>query len=285
MKIEKALDIHRENIEEFERRLKTGKKQRENSVDMLAELITDNENGSPRDIYRSFCRSLPSALPRDKAALCQSLSNKYSEKDIADLKFEAVPAGAHGKIAIVKNRYNEMSFSSFSKLMRGAKALYATSFNSACEDVLNGKCQFCVLPVENSQSGRLFGFYSAIDRYELKICAICEVETEGSQENVKYALVGKVPPDRIPKGLERCLEFSIISDSCNILSDILEAAGVFGAELTKIDSLPIEYRDGLQKYYFTFRVEKSTSDAFNLYLSEEYANFSTIGYYPIIRKI
>ena len=289
MKIEKdtlaGISVHLDNLKILEERKTITDAQKELTVDMLSELLPKGKDS--RQAYRRFCDTLRDADVTAKAKFCQKLfkrSGKDEERPLFYDVQDSVPAGAHGKIAIVRNRYNEAAYSLLSKLVTRAKVVYAPSFVSACEDVYDGKCQYCILPVADSQNGRMFGFYSTVDRFELRICASCGIDAESAAESVKYALIGRVLPDRIPKNNARRFEFSVISHTGRVISDVIEAAAVFGADLAGIDSLPVEYGDGLQKYYFTFRLPAADIRGLDLYLSEEYASYAPVGYYPVARN-
>lgn len=284
MDINEAIRIHGENIEEFSRRQAVAEKQRENSVsELLALIVGSSEFSDAEDVYESFRNTMRSCSYLDRARLSHILgsSQKYGARMWEKAFFgEEVAAGSHGKVALVRNKYNELAFSRFSKVITRPKEVFVSSFTSACEDVYDSRSEFCILPVENAQNGRLFGFYSMLDRYELKICAVCEPDIEHVEGSVRYALVGKAVPDRIPKGAEWCFEFSVISGSGGTLSDIASVADIFSARLSKVDSLPVEYDSGLQKYYFTFDLPEDSISAFDLFLSEEYAGYTSVGLYP-----
>ena len=286
MKRESAKEIHIDNIREFSQRSEISDTQRALSVSELTSLfledaVTDNDKG----LYVKFVRALgKNALPADKALFCKRLSllRQGERKEVSENR-DSTAAGAHGKVAIVRNRYNEEAFSVFSKTILRPKSVYATSFNQACEAVIDGECEFCVLPVEDSHGGKLFGFYSMLDRYELKICSSYSIETDEDAESVKYALVGKKSPDRLPKSAGWVLECSVISDDGRFPADIIEVSHIFEAKLSKIDSMPVEYDDVRQKYYFSFELQRKNALAFDLYLSVEQPRYSQIGIYPRLK--
>lgn len=289
MKIEsqelRATEIHLDNLRLLRERQEINDAQRALTVDMLSALLP--KDGDAGEAYRNFCCVFPQADVRSRVKFCQLIFKEAEKDDLRPLFYDAqdtVPAGAHGKIAIVRNRYNEAAYSALSKFVSRAKLVYSPSFLSACEDVYDGKCQYCILPVSDSQNGRMFGFNSTVDRFEFRVCAACNIDTEGAAESVKYALIGRVLPDRAPKNAPRRFEFSVISDTGKIISRILEAAEIFGADLSGVDSLPVEYGDELQKYYFTLRMNAIDIRGLDLFLSEEYASYAPLGYYPIIKK-
>ncbi len=287
MKTDGKISIYFENIAEFSRRSHISKLQREGQLSELIDAFIEcSEDDDCHSLYKDFSDFLPAASHIDKAMLCAHLSQsqKYGIELYRQSLYEQndIPAGAHGRVAVVRNKYNEKAYERFMSIITSPKIIYSPSFSEACDDVFDGRCEFCILPIENSQNGRLFSFYSMLDRYELRICATCRLEGETHSERVRYALVGKASPDRIPKNLEWCFEFSIISDSGSIIGDIADICGAFDARLSGIDSLSVSYDDDLQKYYFTFKLPQRTISGFELYLSEEYSRYTPIGLYPII---
>lgn len=281
-----AISIHCGNIREFSRRRRISEAQRSGSVSELLDLIVKSTaKKRSSEVCRELKEVLPDSTREDRAELCMILGSSPFGVEMREKVFssEDVAAGSHGKIALVRNKFNELAFSCFSRIIKRPKESFVSSFTAACEEVYDGVSEFCILPIENSQNGRLFGFYSMLDRYELRICAVCEAESgDGLEGNVKYALVGRALPDRIPKDSKWYLELSVVSDSGAVLSEIAQVSRVFGAELIKIDSLPVEYYEGLQKYYFTFGLAESNIPAFDLYLTEEYDSYTAVGIYPTV---
>ncbi|MBQ8849811.1 MAG: hypothetical protein IJ011_05735 [Clostridia bacterium] len=284
MNSSETVNIHCENIGEFSRRQNIAEEQRRLSVSELVETFVSGDFGREAgDVCEEFRKKLPMSTYEDRARLCMALgaSRRYGTELWRHSFFgEEIAAGSHGKVALVRNRYNESAFSCFSKVITTPKEVFSPSFSAACEDVYDSRCEFCILPVENSRNGRLFGFYSMLDRYELKICAVCEPDSESVEGSAKYALVGRAIPDRVPKNAHWSFEFSVISDNGKALSDISGVADIFGARLSKIDSLPVEYDSGLQKYYFTFDLPEKNIPPFHLFMSEEYTRYTLVGLYP-----
>lgn len=286
MKYADAVKIHCENLREFSARAELSEAQKKNSVRQLAKLYKESRGGEDLiSVYRGFKALSPDISLSELAEFCMVLTNELSKKDRKISQRERnnnanVAAGAHGKVSVVRNEYNERAFSEFSKIITHAKAVYTTSFDSAFEAVTDGKCEYCISPVESSKSGRLFGFYSLLDRSELKICAACTLDSEN--ESIRYALIGNSFPDRAKFTDVTDLEFSVISDEGSFPSDIPRALPIFGAEIIKLDSLPLEYNNIRQKYFFTLRLPAENLRALHLYLSAEHEQYSPIGAYPTV---
>ena len=287
MTVQEELDILRANIRVFREREDLSERQRMLGLSQLIDRLLETEPAAdPEWIYRRFLQVMPDAASADRALLCHRLAahptHGASLSESSVLGSEESPApGAHGRISLVRNRYNEEALERFSFAVLGAKPSYCPSFSDACEEVYNNRSEFCILPMENTESGRLFGFYSMLDRYELRICGVCDLEAEPG--SIRYALIGKTLPKRLPKSVSWNLECSIATEVGAFPTEALQTASVFGALPLKIDSLPVLYDDGLQRFYFTFSVSRGDALAFDLYLSMEHTRYTPIGLYPILK--
>lgn len=290
MKHEQALQILSRNIQVFSERKIGAECQRRICIGQLLDRLYNQTKPQTADVFLEHFRSeVPQSDFRDRALAClyffqQTHDLPTSSFGLWNVTPEHPAPGTHGKIALVRNRLNEAAYRIFSEAIVAAKASYLPSFADTCEDVFDNRCEFGILPVENTSDGKLFGFYSMLDRYELKICAVCRLEPEDSEGSVRYALVGKTLPSRIPKFAEWNFEGEIVAELEQFPKEIFEIASEFQAELIQINSLPVLYDDGLQKIYFTFRLSPSNAAAFHLYLTQEYARYSLIGFYPILQS-
>ncbi len=280
-----AARILAENLLVFSERGELSAKQRNLCAEELClRWSRSRPEQTAQERYREFCAAVPHALPEDKARLCRHLSVRLKEREGFGGEDTGV-AGTHGRIALVRNRYTEEAFSCFSEIVSGAKPHYPTSFASVCEDVFDRRCEFGILPIENTQDGRLFSFYAMLNRYELRICADCSLETENLAGVIRFALIGRHMPDRMPRDSEDWnLECSVTASLGEFPSDILRVASLFGATLQKIDSIPVLYDDGLVRFYFTFRLPRSEAVAFDLYLTMEHPYYAPIGHYPSLTE-
>jgi len=282
--------ILRNNVEIFSQRQQLSEKQRTLALSQYVNRLLAEPFEDPNRLYEQFCSSFANQellSPEDRAFLCARLaSNPAVQKTLmlhSELHAEENAAsGSHGRIALVRNRYNEEAFSIFERSVQSAKTEFFSSFSDACEEVFDNLCEFCILPVENTGDGRLFGFYSMIDRYELKICAVCELESETAPETIRYALVGKHLPRRIPKNATWNFECYVSAEAEDFPYDIFRVAPIFEATPIKIDSLPILYDDRANRFYLTFQLPQHLAYAFDLYLSKEHPRYTAIGLYPLL---
>ena len=160
-----------------ERRL-LSERQTEMAQEMLIdELLAQYPNDAPDKLYGRFLSLVPFADSVARVRFCMALCRQRQKDPSLSIEElfginEQPSAGSHGKIAYVKNRYNEQAFARFSEMLPNAKPEYTSDFIEACESVYDGRCRYCVLPIENDLDGRLFRFYAMADRYELKLCAL-----------------------------------------------------------------------------------------------------------------
>ena len=274
-----------ENLSVAEERLLLVQEQRTLCASMLAHHICQDE-GSLTELFDRFLHTVKDANEVTKACFCQAYIQRHQkEKSISPevlLGMNETPsAGSHGKIALVRNRYNERAYECFENLVIGAKPYYASDFAEACDSVYNGQCSYCILPLENSANGRLFGFYSLMDRYDLKICSIAEMDGSNASETVRYALVGRSLPRGIAKASAYALEFSLTRADGGQMSDLLSAASILGATLERVDFLPLEYDHSFYRAFFTMRLSAANASAFALYLTLCHQNHTPLGFYTI----
>ena len=185
------------NVATLDGRSAISAEQRSICIELLCSLVCSRGAQLGIDgVYAEFCALLGAPDCRDKATLCAHICRdtrflrELDEKRVFGTGEPAMP-GTHGKIAYVRNKRTDDAYLAFSERIRGAKAYYAASFTDACESVFNNECEFCILPIENDRDGKLYSFYSMIDRYELRICGIVKREEDDDSETIVYALVGR----------------------------------------------------------------------------------------------
>ena len=236
----------------------------------------------------------------EKLEICRALTRSSASSDIFRLlmytwsssQSEYSDPASRGRIAYMKNSFTESAFLKFSKIVPRPRSAYFQSFDAVCEEVYSGSCEYCILPIESSLEGRLNSFYSMIDRYELKISAVCIVEQHDSQRFTKFALLKKSLSESatpIQGDSEQILEFKISSaigesDSPPFsegtpVCDILLAAKASGMKLLRIDSMPLPYNDEMMAFYISFLVDRSQLMPFLLYLTLEFPQFDPLGLY------
>ena len=170
----------------------------------------------------------------------------------------------------------------FSELFEKPTVSYGTTFEEICADVYNSESDYCILPIECSSNGKMFSFYSLINKYELKIFAVCDVDEGVSGKRTRYALLSRKTLVYTSEAQLEYFEFSIIGSKDYCLYDILEAANSSPISVYRIDTLPVPYDDLKFRFHHIFEGRKKDIIPFIMYLNFKYPQYEVIGNYILI---
>lgn len=179
-----------------------------------------------------FFRTLIEDAAVDPTALVGQLIG-HSDEPIEDM--------AYGKIVYQHSIYTDEAFLHFSRVLPSAKACYADSFTGVCEQVFDGQCEYCILPLENTQDGKLVRFYGLIEKYELNIALTCKVTTSDNRHSTVFGLCrrGMTWPGFVLHDRNLCFEFIFWQEPEHLtLSKLLAAAESSSLSLLRADCLP-----------------------------------------------
>ncbi len=187
-----------------------------------------------------------------------------------------------GRIAYIQNSYNDLVYDCFSALLTDAKASYYDSVTDVCENILNGKCQFCILPIETSKDGKLTSFYDIILKHGLKINAEYNLYDKNGSSFTRYALLATNLLTLNQKTSKKYIQIAY-SDTENVsLKQFISAAEMFNLKLENADTLLIN--EGSEKKVFCLEFSSSDADiqTFITYLSVDCPDHIFIGLYQKI---
>lgn len=257
------------------------------SIDyLISRICAQQAELSFGDVYQHACALIHSPSYLNKVHICKllcekvhfaiQLANTLSPDSLDDADISAL-----GKIAYVRNKRNDDAFLTISKKLRGAKAMYVGSFSESCEAVFDNKSEYCLIPVENGSDGKLYSFYSMLDKYELKICRTVSFSGDDDSQNMTIALVGKsLPPlSKIPSACR--LEFSVIRERLDSIGSIVGAAEQLGAHVSALGTQPLPYDNLKQRCYFAFDFYNVSPLPMIMFMLLEYPRSSLIGIYKI----
>ena len=202
---------------------------------------------------------------------------------------------ARGNIAYQHSIYTDEAFLHFSRVLPTARAVYSDSFSGVCEQVFNGLCEYCILPLENSQDGKLVRFYNLIQKYELKIVLTCSVTTSDNRHSTTFGLCrrGLLWPSLMLPDKPFSFEFLFWQEPEHAsLGELLTAASACSLSLVRADCLPRSDEEILigAGYPFALHFEALPRDrasgeterdflAFLLYLSVHSPTYLPLGIY------
>ena len=152
---------------------------------------------------------------------------------------------ARGRIAYMPAAFADKAYLALSAAIESPRAVATPSFVDACEEVRGGLCEFCILPLESSHSGKLTAFTRLLLRYNLRIKAVCDLENGAAEGQItRFALLratheGYFPaPLRPPKSGEPLYLELIHTGESPSLTVLLAAAEFCGIRLCRVDTLP-----------------------------------------------
>lgn len=281
----------------------TGKQRREAQLEELAALLTAPDHAT----FKSFTPDVAELLinpdhnahrNRDLAILCRSLVRmgyRYSDE-----VFHSPPSPSEKsseRVAYLQNHFTDDAYFILTSHLKNPSAAYFASISDVCEEVYHGLCEFCILPIESSEDGKLLRFYALIEKFDLKIVAVCDLENANGSYT-RYALLRHkyVSFPTFEDSGTVFSEFDVITNSELSLSEILLTAELLGHRLVRADALPLPYRTDTYRYGLVFSSEQAVRytdsepsreesiEAFLLYLSLMAAEWSSLGIYSKIQE-
>lgn len=216
--------------------------------------------------------------------LCGEIRRILAQKKLLTPRFffpemaEALPKELC-RVAYQRNSYSDSAYLQFSKFLQDPRVSYSHSFLAACEDVYNGICEYCILPVESSSEGQLNSFSRLIEQYDLKIAATCEVTAGGDVAKItRFALLSRTLTISLQKEKEAFFEFATPPGVTPSEATILSAAELCGLQLYRLDSLPASEPHKFSTHYL-FKTKDADLYTFLVYLAMEVPHYDMIGIY------
>lgn len=203
-----------------------------------------------------------------------------------------VSGTAKGRIAYMPSTFADKAYLRLAACISYPRASATAGFVDACEEVRSGLCQYCILPVENSHSGRLTAFSRLILRYRLRMVAVCDLEDGSAQGLVtRFALLTSSDEDTpfpaapFTEGIP-LLEI-LHRGGATTLGELLAAAEFCGLTTVSIHTLPPADGDLSEDMPDTvsdcvFSAEGADLPAFYRYLSLEASEDLCAGLYAVI---
>ena len=193
--------------------------------------------------------------------------------------------GAEQLIVYQKSSFADTAYLQFTSLLHAPRAAYTHSFLSACEDVYNGNCEYCILPLENTSEGLLVGFAKLIERFALKIVATCDVFGNEGARLTRFALLKKsIASLPLKSTAYPCfLEISVPSEQKQPLRNLLIAAELCNLSLYRVHTLPYVEENEPPRHHAVFQLSKeSWLSSFLIYLTMEIPQYTLTGIYAHI---
>ena len=222
--------------------------------------------------------------------LCMALYQELSDRApllpvLFPDEYEIAPHTV-GRIVYQHNSYADDAYLAFAKLIPNARAAYAHNFQTACQEVFDGHCEYCILPIENAVEGELIGFAKLISQYDLKIAAACDIAGADASRKTRFALLRRNMLPFFASAVEtnEIFRFSLPSQSAYLMADILSAARFFKLTFLCANTLPIDKEGATACFNLTFDIRGGDLYPFLLYLAMIAPQYTPIGIYSHIKQ-
>jgi len=234
--------------------------------------------------FARFCRCFQEKIPADRLFW-------RTEEDPALLEL-GLAENRGGRTAYLQNSYSDKAWKQFADVLPHMTAEYFPGYQSVCEEVYNGRCQYGILPIYTSTDGMLVSFRKLIGKYELKICL--ETQVEMADESVmRFVLVRRrlsvqLPGDEQqrnrPASEENWLKMNVsaILPEESTIGMLTGAIECFGVKIRAIHTVPLEYTDQIQEYCMETDIPQSALAVLSLFLEASQLRYSVEGLYKTV---
>ena len=213
----------------------------------------------------------------EKAALCHVLSERFPSAPVLTKPFLSQVQSAR-IVLWGMHTISFVGFENFKKLFSTVEQVLAESFSDVCDLVANSPDFFGIIPIENTIDGRLSSFYKMLDRNELKICAICDVEDPYTDTVTRVALVCKALCS-FDGDFTRYLEFSLVTEDAQKKAEFLRMAETLAGSVDRVSSTPLSYRTNVSIDTVKLSITKTNAFPFLIYLHLFCEDINILGFY------
>ena len=220
---------------------------------------------------------------KEKLIAASLLSTCYAANDLNEVYESPQTVGETTQLAyLTSNRYSYRAMEHFSSHVScSLQAVAVDSFSEICELVSSATCDFGILPIENSADGRLIGFYKMLDKYELKICAVCDIEDELGETFTRFALVARTLV-HLNSDNQRWIELSATSSNASRILELIAVAELWGLSIKRLSSVPLSYRGNASVDTITLAVPNNLALSFFIYLHLFGKDINILGWFTLM---
>lgn len=158
------------------------------------------------------------------------------------------PAPAAPRVVFLDSFFGREALRRFEAVLPLSRAATAYSFTAVCEELVGGRADFAILPLEDSTEGKFLRLYQEIDRFELYITHTCEVPYGNEGQTMLMALLSRHYAPVLAAPGEQMLACTLLEENSHTLSDLLLAAICCRLSLRRVDTLPSPYGENIVFY-------------------------------------
>ena len=279
--------------------LRTAGNERDNLLQLLDVLRPDREIKPSKDVLPENREALQYYLrhftPLERLSVLHTVIERNGTDFLRDSEEESalgedISENAADKIAYVQNTFTDAVYLCFSKMLRRPRAAYFDSFSGVCEEVYNGICEYCILPILYDRDGKLFRFYELLEKYDLRIVCACDlphIEKDGISVT-RYALIRRnltAPRTSEDEQDITYLELLLPADDSVSLCELLQVAQACRMTPERIDTRSNAEAPESLYHHITFRLDHSDIRVFYAFLTLDVPRCTLLGLYRVMQAV
>lgn len=242
--------------------------------DLLSSFFSEEENDTSEGARRAL---------RDvdfKIRFCALVADELSRRNVKAPEVEPFDEVFYGEINIAcfSNRSSDEAYKIFAKALPRASQVICESIVALCEEVADGRCELCLLPIYSSSDGLMQNIYRHTLRYGLSPVMSVDLPSDGDIF-VRYLLFAATPCKR-----ERAcsMTLTVVSQQAEKIAFLPSALGAYGATLEDMTSLGSSLYEGSPAFQFVFSVKDADLMKIHLFLQINFPRFEINGIYEKI---
>ncbi len=182
------------------------------------------------------------------------------------------------RIACFSNRSADKAYEKFAGVLKGASQVICDSIAAVCEEVADGRCELCLLPIYSSADGFMQNIYRQTLRYGLSPVMSVDMPLDGDNF-VRYFVFSSTLCKRQNA---HTVILTVVPNDPNEIASLLSALSAYGATLEDMTSLSPSLYEGNQAFQFTFSVKNADMTRISLFLYINFPRFEINGIYEKI---
>lgn len=217
----------------------------------------------------------------DRAVFVEALLSSLSRLGVSLSEADYLYEGSGDETFVyVKNKLADEAFDVFSQDFSDPRVFYAPDLRSATRAVIEDKCEYCLLPLEEKRGVRIPSISMSLYSSDLKINSVTPVFGPDGTADMRYALVSKhfsIPV--VSKDDDRYLEVRLDNTDNVSLSSLFSVLDYLGISVYRINSTPRDNDDATSSVTIVFSVIGKSFANLLTYLSIFCPTYVTVGVY------
>jgi len=267
----------------------------ETDTDRIASLYL---TGDPFAVPENLSRFHSTLCSPDFARFCAHFRKKASAESLfaaeKNSMMDALPDGEegfwdgeepeteeHARTAYMQNSYTDRAWRQFAGAVPDMTAEYFSSYPAVCEEVYNGRCRYCILPLYTSTDGQLVSFRKLLGKYDLKIAMETEVEL-ADESLMRFALLCRRLPGHRKEASPGYMDLSVVLPENGSAGNLIAACEALGASVSAVYTIPLEYADSTAEFCMEMHISEADLAGLAVFLEASQLRYTVVGLYSMV---